>query len=55
MWVLYTSLRKAFDLKRTCPKCKHSQLIKLHMRGKPVTCKRCGECISPPKPHEQCW
>lgn len=51
MWYFYTSLKAALDLKRTCPKCKHSQTTKLHLRGKTVSCKRCGADIPPPKPN----
>ncbi|QJB55312.1 hypothetical protein [Pseudodesulfovibrio sp. zrk46] len=53
MWVFYASLQAALDLKRTCRKCKHSQLIKLIQRGKAVTCKKCGAEIPAPKPYER--
>lgn len=53
MWIFYSALKKALDLGRKCPKCKHVQLVKTDDRGKPVKCSRCGTEIPPPKPHEQ--
>ncbi|RLA90900.1 MAG: 30S ribosomal protein S27 [Deltaproteobacteria bacterium] len=37
-------------LKRTCPRCRRTQLVVRADKHKTVKCKFCGAAIPPPKP-----
>lgn len=48
MWIFFSALKAAFELKRVCPKCKTSQSVSIAKKDKTVQCKRCGHDIPPP-------
>lgn len=47
MWYVLEALRSVFDLKRTCPKCHRTMLVKSDKRDKTVPCTSCGAKVPP--------
>lgn len=52
MWTFLSPMLTVFNLKRTCPRCGHSQIVPKDKQDQTVTCKYCGAPIPPETEHK---